>query len=39
MTDKQMKTILEMVKEIVDASETVEEASKKIEKLLETYSS
>ena len=39
MTDKQMKTILEMVKEIVDSSETVEEASKKIEKLLETYNS
>ena len=38
MTDKQFKTILEMVDMILDGCEDLEEAKKKVQKLIENQS-
>lgn len=39
MTDKQFKTILEMVDMILDGCKDLEEAKKKVQKLIENQSS
>ena len=38
MTDKQFKTILEMVDMILDGCKDIEEAKKKVQKLIENQS-
>lgn len=39
MTDKQLKTILEMVDMILDGCKDLEEAKRKVQKLIENQSS
>ena len=36
MTDYQFKSLLKLVLEVLDSSETIEEAKEKIEKIIET---